>query len=95
MAFLYGPPISFSAEFRNLFHAGGIHRAKLLLSFCFFFLLTLLSTTTKLPEVTHLLLYFDVCWKHSKLANLELELGKHKQLSHDYTLRKVKFLSYF
>jgi hypothetical protein len=65
--------LSFAAEFRNLFHAGGIHHANVFLSFCFFFLLTLLSAVTKLPEVNHRLIYFKVCWKLSKLA---VELGK-------------------
>ncbi len=64
----------FSAEFCNLYQAGGIHRAHVLRSFCFFFALTLVSTVTNFPEVTHRLLYFKVCWKLSKLATLQLEL---------------------
>ncbi len=47
-----------------------------LLSCFFLFLLSLVSTVTKLPEVTHRLSNFEVCWKPSKLATPELELGK-------------------
>ncbi len=65
----------------------------ILLSCFFLILLSLTSTVTKLPEVTHWLWYFEVCWKPSKLATLELELGK--QLSHNCTFRKVSFCSYF
>jgi hypothetical protein len=47
-----------------------------LLSCFFLLLLSLVSTVTKLLEVTHQLSYFEVCWKPSKLATLELELRK-------------------
>ena len=57
------------------------------------FLLSLASTDTKHPEVTHRLSNFEVHWKPSKLATPELELGKW--LLHNHTFRKVSFCSYF
>ena len=62
--------LSFSAEYRNLFKTHRIHDANVCFLSDFLFLLSLALTVTKLPEVTHWLLYFKVCWKPSKLATL-------------------------
>jgi hypothetical protein len=53
-----------------------LHSFFLIQSCIFKFLLSRSKLIQRLPEVTHQLLYFEVCWKSSNLIHFNLGLSK-------------------